>query len=329
MLRIIYWTKKSTTMKVVLLAAGKGKRLSPITEKLPKQMIKIVGKPILEHIIQYLAKHNFDDICIIIGHQSEQIKKYFGDGSNFGVKITYVYQKEQKGTAHATYLSKNFVGQDNFLLYLADTIIPNDLNNFLQKTSKNFDIEILSSDVNKEKSNSVGTISYKGDGLVTEILEKNNVDGVVLAWAGIALFKSNKIFKTIEELQPSIREEYEITDAINNLIQNGSQVRHHRYFSFIDAGTVKGLLDLQKFLLKEKKSELQSSSIILSNTVYIGENCKFGKNLTIGPFVSIGNNVIIEDNIIIQNSIILDNSRIDSNTKIMDSILFNENQIQD
>ena len=62
--------------------------------------------------LQYLIQQNFDNICIIIGHQSEQIKKYFGDGSNFGVKITYVYQKEQKGTAYATYLAKDFVGED-------------------------------------------------------------------------------------------------------------------------------------------------------------------------------------------------------------------------
>ena len=328
MLRIIYPTKNLITMKAVLLAAGKGKRLSPITEKLPKQMIKIAGKPILEYVIEYLIQLNFDNVCIIISPQSEQIKKYFGDGTNYGIKITYIYQKEQKGTAHATNLAKDFVGQDGFLLYLADTIIPNIHEDFLQKiTSNKFEVEILSSKITEEKSNSVGNILLDGD-LVTKITEKSITTGTKLGWGGIAFFKSNLIFKMIEKLNPSVTGEYEITDAMNDILLIEKKIRNHICTSFIDTGTLKGLLNLMRYLFVNKNdSPFKIDLPILSNPIYIGKNCKFGKNTIIGPVVSIGNNVSIGDNTIIKNSIILDDVIIPSNQKISDSILSNEHQL--
>ncbi len=314
-------------MKAVLLAAGVGTRLFPITSNLPKQMIKIVGKPILEYILEYLIQLNFDSICLVIGYNGEKIEEYFGDGSRYGIKIIYVYQIEQKGTANATYLAKDFVGQDGFLLYLADTIIPNSLEDFLQKIISNkFEIELLSSEIPKEKTDFVGNILINGD-LVTKISEKSELDNTKLGWAGIAFFKSNLIFKMIEKMNLSATGEYEITDAMNGILLE-KKIRNHKCASFIDTGTLKGLLSLMKFLLQKKKV-CHTIPILstISSPVYIGKNCKFGKNTIIGPMVSIGDNVNIGNNTIIKNSIILDGVLIPSNQKISDSVLSNDHQL--
>jgi len=308
-------------MKAVLLAAGKGVRLFPITKKLPKQMIKIAGKPILEYVIGDLAQNNFKDICIVIGHENNPIKDYFGDGSKFGVKITYVLQNEPKGTAHATFIARDFVGNDEFLLYLADTIITEELSSFVKNLQTDFDIKIISSKVSKEKSDSVGKIHFKEGNIVTKISEKSTSDSVILAWAGIAFFKSNQIFEIIEKLAPSIRNEYEIVDAFNNFIDEGKKINQFQCNSFIDTGTVKGLLDLQKFLFKKIKSKYSEK---YSPNMFIGDNCNIKNKFIIGPFVSIGNNVTIKNDITIQNSIIMDDVTINSNKIIKDSILFDD-----
>jgi len=314
-------------MKAVLLTAGKGERLFPITTNLPKQMISIAGKPILEYVIEHLIRLNFDNICLVIGHKGEKIEKYFGNGSRYGIKITYVYQRKQKGTAHATYLTKDFVGQDGFLLYLADTIIPSGLEDFLQKINPNkFEVELLSSAITQEKTKFVGNILINGD-LVTKISEKSRLDKTQLGWAGIAFFKSNLIFKMIEKLNPSATGEYEITDALNNILLE-KKIRNYICTSFIDTGTLKGLLNLMRFLFLDKKDAYFKTDLaILSNHIFVGDNCEFGKNTIIGPMVSIGDNVCIGNNTTIKNSIILDNVKIPSNQKISGSILSSEHQL--
>ena len=272
-------------------------------------------------MIDDLAQNNFQDICIVVGHENNQIKQYFGDGTKFGVKITYVLQNEQKGTAHATFLARDFIGNDEFLLYLADTIITEDLNNFLKNCQSGFDIKIVSSKVSKDESHSVGKIYFKNNDVVTKISEKSNSDSIILAWAGIAFFKSNQIFKIIEKLKISIRNEYDIVDAFNNFIEEGKKINQYQCNSFIDTGTVKGLLDLQQFLFKKTKSQNPEN-------IFIGNNCNIKNKFLIGQFVSVGDNVMIKNDISIQNSIIMDNVIINSNKIIKNSLLFDDYMIR-
>jgi len=305
-------------MKVVLLAAGKGERLYPITNEIPKQMIKIGGKPILEYILEKLISLNFNDICIVVGHNGVKIKQYFKDGARFGIKISYVFQQEQNGTANATYLAKDFVGNNPFLLYLADTIIPNDLEHFLQNvTFDNSDVTLLSSKISPNQTKSVGNILVN-DGIVKEISEKSQIEGTKFGWAGLAFFKSHLIFKTIENLHLSRTKEFEITEAIGNMLRDGKIIKNFQCSSFIDTGTLNGLCNLMKFLLKDNYETLSTQII---NPVYVGKNCKFGKNTKIGPQVSVGDNISIGENTILKNSIILDDTNILPNQKISYSIL--------
>jgi len=233
-------------MKAVLLAAGKGERLRPITLETSKQMIKIAGKPFLEYIINDLKKSGFDEICIVTGYLGNQIKDYFKDGSNFDVKIEYVTQEEQKGTAHALQCAKSFVGNDPFLVYLSDTIIPN-VDDYIKKMiDDKCEISILSSEIESETAN-IGNIKIK-DNFVTEITEKSGQSDSKLAWAGVAFFKNNSIFEILEDQKPSHTGEYEITESLNLALQKNHKVRNHTCHRFIDCGTPKGLEETSKYI---------------------------------------------------------------------------------
>ena len=160
-------------MKVILLAAGIGQRLQPITDDIPKPMIKIAGKPILEYILEDLLNFGFNDLCIVVGHEANQIKNYFSNWNKNSCSISFVTQNEYKGTAHAMYLAKDFVKNDPFLLYLADTIIPLDLNDKLSKMVSDVNsMSILSSKSFVNDSNSVGNVVVK-DNFVKSISEKS------------------------------------------------------------------------------------------------------------------------------------------------------------
>lgn len=315
-------------MKAVLLAAGRGQRLRPITNSIPKPMMPIAGKPFLEYVIDDITNIGFDDICIVIGHHGNQIKDYFGDGRKFNVQIQYVIQKEFKGTADATNCAKEFVNEDKFLLYLSDTIIPNIdlcLKNMLKNDSE---IDILSAKIPHDEITSAGAIELN-DGYVQKISEKPSQTSSNLVWAGVALFKSNFIFKIIENLESSFTGEYEITEAMNLAITHNKKIRNHLCDRYIDSGTVDGLIEATKFILGQKYTQSShsyaKSDVVLVEPFYIGKNCLIGNNVEIGPFASIGNNVKIGDNVKLKEAIILDGANVLPNQNIYKTIRSKEN----
>jgi NDP-sugar pyrophosphorylase family protein len=310
-------------LKVILLAAGLGKRLEPITSFMPKPMIPISGKPILEYIIDDLKKSGFTEFCLVIGHLGEKIRQYFGDGTKFNIKIYYVEQKTFSGTASATKLASFFVKGSPFLLYLADTIIPKNLGNYLHDMiTSNSEISILSSQINSSEIGNVGNIEVEND-YVSKITEKTLNSKSNLAWAGIAFFKNDFIFKMIEKLSPSQRGEFEITDAMNLVLDNNVNIGNFTCDGYVDAGTISGLLKLNKLILNLQQVIPQNFCKIHS-PVHIGNKSHIGKNVELGPFVSIGNNVTIGNNVQLENSLILNNSKIPSNQNISNSVIVDE-----
>jgi UDP-N-acetylglucosamine diphosphorylase / glucose-1-phosphate thymidylyltransferase / UDP-N-acetylgalactosamine diphosphorylase / glucosamine-1-phosphate N-acetyltransferase / galactosamine-1-phosphate N-acetyltransferase len=314
-------------MKAVLLAAGVGNRLFPITESLPKPMIKIAGKPILEYILEDLIAVGFDDFCIVMGYQSKQIKKYFEFWRKNSIHMTFVTQENLIGTANAIYCAKDFVKNENFLVYLSDTIISSDLQNILSKIiSDTSTISLISSNVYSNASNSVGNVVTKDD-LVTSLSEKLNDVSSNLAWAGLAFFKNSFIFEIIEKLNISQRGEYDITDAMNFAIQKNKQIKNYICKEFIDCGTTRGLLDGLKYILSKNSQFYEKNSSHSQNLVYMGKNCLIGKNTKIGPNVSLGDDVFVGNDVVITNSLIMDNTTIESNTQISNSIICGKNNL--
>jgi len=288
-------------------------------------MIKILGKPILEHIILELSKYDMNDFLIITGHLGQQIQTYFGNGEKFHVNISYIDQLDLKGTGHATQLAEDFIDNEEFLVYLADTLIP-DLDSFFSSLKhKEFEVDLISSFINPQQSKASGIISIEND-LVVELNEKPLEIKLPLSWAGVAVFKSKKIFEILKQTPISTRKELEITDAMHLMIKNGYLIKNHTCSRYFDSGTPKGLLDIMKYLLSDsilpKKSELAFIPPVFFSIPPI-----IGKNSKIGPFVSIGDNVSIGNDVEISNSLIIDNATINSGKKIDNCIVFGKSNI--
>jgi len=309
-------------MKAVLLAAGKGQRLSPISDKTSKLMIIIHGKPFLEYIINDLIDVGISEICIVVGNLGNQIRDYFGNGNNFGIKIEFVVQEKPLGTADALRYAEKFVGNNSFLLYLPDTILSDGLVTYFDKMIRtNSEIHLLASNVLKKNTSDVGTMEIDKNKVI-KINEKSCNASSNLAWAGIAFFKSNLIFKLINTLSLSTRGEYEITEAMNKIFDNNKEIEFQTSEKFIDLGTPKGLFEVMKFLLAQLPSTYKNiQNVSLIQPVFIGKNTTICKGCTIGPFVSIEENVKIKNNIKISNSFVLNNSNIKSLNDIEHKII--------
>ncbi|TFF87263.1 MAG: glucose-1-phosphate thymidylyltransferase [Promethearchaeota archaeon] len=343
---MINYFKKLMLMRAIILAAGEGKRLKPITSSLPKPMIPLAGKPLLEHTILGLKDAGINNILLIVGYKQDIIKDYFGKGLNkFNIKIEYKTQDEYLGTAHATNYAKDFIKGDPFLMMYGDLLVdPSIFKEVLQKFNQSKP-EGLISLLEVGNPEDYGIISLNSDGFVEKITEKPSPELNLgnLANAGIYVFKPI-IFEAIEKTEKSIRDEYEFTDSMDILINklNGNIVGYtikDRFWS--DIGLPWQLLDANKYLLEQMKGRILAKlekNVSISGNVfvgkdtiihsgsyiqgpcYIGENNIIGPNAFIRPDTSIGNNCHIGISEI-KNSIILSNTNIPHFNYIGDSII--------
>jgi bifunctional UDP-N-acetylglucosamine pyrophosphorylase/glucosamine-1-phosphate N-acetyltransferase len=332
-------------MKAVILAAGKGKRLRPITSTRPKPMIPLSGKPLLEHNIMNLKSAGITEILLIVGYKQESIKKYFGNGSKYNIRIEYITQEQYMGTANATAYAKNFVKDDSFLLLYGDILVEGDVFKEINNLFKEKNPEGLISLIQVENPSEYGIIALDHNNYVKNIKEKPLPELHLgnLANAGIYVF-SSKIFQAIDMTQKSVRNEYEFTDSMKILIEDlkgkivGYQI-NEKFWS--DIGLPWQILEANKYLLDkiERKTEgkieenvhvtgkvsIGKDTVVKSGTyikgpVFIGENCKIGPNSYIRPYTSIGNNCHVGMSEI-KNSIIYANSAIPHFNYVGDSII--------
>jgi len=333
-------------MKAVILAAGKGKRLRPITATRPKPLIPIAGKPLMEHSILGLIDAGIDELLLVVGYKEEMIKAYFrGDKEKFDIKINYITQEKYLGTAHATGYAKDFVRDDDFLLIYGDLLVDSKIFKRLIHKFKTTPCEGLVSLIEVNNPQNYGIISLDSNGFVEKITEKPSPDLNLgnLANAGIYLFKSN-IFKAIEQTEKSIRGEYEFTDSMEILL-NQMDGRIYGYninnFYWNDIGLPWQLLDANKYILDNQKGKILGkveknafisgetyigeATIIKSGTYiqgpcYIGNNCLIGPNAFIRPYTSIGDNCHIGMSET-KNSLIFSNTAVPHFNYIGDSIV--------
>ena len=228
-------------MKAIILSAGKGFRLKSLEQNLPKGLVPINGKPMLEIIIDDLKSIGFTEILIVVGYKSDNIIQYFGDGTKFGITITYATQKKQIGTANALLQAKSFVENDPFLVHLGDAINPNALKNiFIKMLESKSEISILASPIKNSRNKLVGNIEIENNHVV-RIAEKTSIKNANFFWAGVAFFKNNKIFQKLTLLKPSHTGEFEITDALNELLLDDIIMDSYICEKSIDAGTITGI----------------------------------------------------------------------------------------
>jgi len=333
-------------MKAVILAAGEGKRLRPITSSRPKPMIPLLGKPLLEHTILGLKNVGIDQFLLIVGYKKEIIKEYFEKASHqLKVKIEYITQEEYLGTAHAAGYTKDFIKDEDFLMMYGDLFVdPEIFRVILQKYREN-SYEGLITLLKVDNPQDYGIIKLNSKDLVEKIIEKPlpEQNAGNLANAGIYIFKQS-IFKAIERTQKSIRNEYEFTDSMQILINEfGGKIigcTINNYF-WNDIGLPWQLFEANKFLLDGTKNQIfgeieenvkiqgnvyigkgttVKSGSCIQGPCYIGEKNVIGPNAFIRPYTSIENNCHIGMSEV-KNSIILSNTSVPHFNYVGDSIL--------
>ena len=333
-------------MKGIILHGGHGTRLRPLTHTGPKQLLPIANKPMSEYCVEAIRDCGISEIAIIIGGiGSNKVKEYYGDGSKFNVNITYIEQDKPKGIAHAINLCKEFIQNEKFLVFLGDNIIQKSINDISQKfESSDNDALILLCKV--ENPEQFGIADVKENKIV-KIMEKPKNPPTNLAVTGI-YFLTSKIFDIFSRLKPSWRNELEITDALQMMLEEKNRVDFEMITDYWkDTGTPGDIIHANGEILKNMKSyffgakedgaefsgnvmvgrgsKISGSSKILGPCI-IGENCIIGPTVILGPNVSIGDNSKLSycD---IKNSIVMKNCCIDSPMKIINSILASNSRI--
>tara|TARA_Y100001936_G_C16061969_1_gene664665 strand:+ start:843 stop:1907 length:1065 start_codon:yes stop_codon:yes gene_type:complete len=332
-------------MKGIILHGGHGTRLRPLTHTGPKQLLPIANKPMSEYCLKSIIETGITEIAIIIGGVgSDKVKEYYGNGEQFGVKISYIEQDEPKGIAHAIRLCKDFIRNEKFLVFLGDNIIQKSIVEFTERFKKsNFDSTVLLCEV--DNPSRFGIAEVKNEKII-KILEKPKVPPSNLAVTGIYLL-TPKIFDVIDNLKPSWRNELEITDALDDLLKENDNISYEIITDYWkDTGTPEDIIHANGEIIKkmteyseEKYEEFNvsgklivgknckiDSNVIIKGPVIIGDNCKIEHGAIIGPNASIGDDSQISKCQII-NSIVMKNCKINSNQKITNSIIANNSDI--
>jgi UDP-N-acetylglucosamine diphosphorylase/glucosamine-1-phosphate N-acetyltransferase len=327
-------------MDAVILAAGEGTRLRPLTSTRPKPMLPVGGKTILEWGLEALAAGGVDKAVIVVGYKKEVISGFFGK-EYAGIKIEYVEQKEQLGTAHAISMAEGKVSGD-FYVMNGDLLVTNSLiEKFLgdHKKAKSHNSMCL---VKAEDPKQFGIVELKGS-LVKGIEEKPEKPKSDHANAGIYIF-GQEIFDAIRKVKKSARLEYEITDAIEMLIAKERMCGFLVGGTWMDIGRQWDLLAANEIILKDmkagidKKADIEPYAVLkgkvhvgkgtvirsgsyIEGPCYIGENCTIGPNCYIRPSTFIRDKVHIGNAVEVKNSIIMSNTNVGHLSYVGDSII--------
>ncbi len=332
-------------MKGVLLHGGFGTRLRPLTHTGPKQLIHIAGKPVSQWALEDLRDSGIREIAIILGELApERVIEYYGDGSRFGVNITYIYQGYPYGLAHAVYITKEYVKDEPFVVYLGDNVLVEGINAYVNKFLENADSAAMVLLTKVPDPQRFGVAEFDEKGRLKRLIEKPKNPPSNYALVGIYFFRPPYIFEVIEELKPSWRGELEITDAIQKLLDKGLKVDYAIVRGWWkDTGTPEDILEANRLLLDYKyrdsivKGEIDDNTKI-EGRVYIGHNTKIidsvirgpayignnniiGPGAYIGPYTSIGDNCRIS-NVELENSVLMDNVILENlEQRIVDSLI--------
>lgn len=342
-------------MKGLILSGGAGTRLRPITHTSAKQLVPIANKPILFYGIEDMARAGISEIGIVTGQTAEEVEAAVGDGSRFGVQITYIHQPEPLGLAHCVLIAKDFLGDDDFVMYLGDNMLEEDLTSFVESFERAQDLkrqpqllegadgqeapaaQILLCPVPDPSRFGVATINEAGH--VTELVEKPSEPVSDLALVGVYLF-TPAIHEAVAAIEPSDRGELEITDAIQWLIDAGLVVSHEILRGWwLDTGKKDPLLESNRRVLESLTGDIRGSvdensavdgMVILEQgaklinsqvrgPVVIGAGATI-ENSYVGPYTSLADECVVRDSEV-ENSVVLERSVISGIPRLVDSLI--------
>jgi len=324
-------------MKAIILAAGEGVRMRPLTYTRPKVMLPLANKPILEHLLIQAKKTGITDYIFVVGYHDEQVRDYFDDGEQWKVNIKYCTQRKQSGTADAVKMAEGLV-DGNFLLVNGDAIVTS------QDIRKIMGAEYTSLGVIEvEDARDLGVVELS-EGKIVHIYEKTAESPSHVVNAGVYLFTPD-IFGAISRTPKSPRGEYEITDSLQLMIDEGRDIGYQEISYWLNLSYPWDLLPANEYLLKGiesrtlgeiegnvvmkgqvsigKNTIVRSGSYIVGPVV-IGQNCDIGPNCYIRPYTSIGDGCHIGSAVEVKNSIIMRGSKIPHHNYVGDSIIGEE-----
>jgi glucose-1-phosphate thymidylyltransferase len=334
-------------VKGLILAGGHGTRLRPLTFTGNKHMIPIANKPMLSYALDNLAKAGITEIGIVLGPINEGVKETIGDGSRLGVNVTYINQPDPKGLAHALLLSEYYIKDEPFVMHLGDNLLKHGIAPILD-TYRNEGTDSVICVTPVKNSQQYGIVELDSSGRISRLVEKPLKSKSNLALVGVYLFNYS-IFEAARNIKPSWRNEFEITDAIQNLSDRGKKIGV-KYVDgwWKDTGKPEDLLEANQLVLDDMiptingfsdessrilgKVSIGERTIIRSNTtikgpVIIGTNCEIGPNVYVGPYTSIGDNVRIISGEV-EGSIIMDTVLIDCKKRIVNSIIGRQSRLE-
>jgi glucose-1-phosphate thymidylyltransferase len=325
-------------MKGLIPSGGKGTRLRPITHTSAKQLVPVANKPVLFYGLEALVAAGIRDIGIVVGDTQAEIRAAVGDGSRFGARVQYIEQDAPRGLAHAVLISESFIDGEPFVVYLGDNLLNRGINRFVEEFAREKPAaQILLTRVPDPQMFGVAELLH---GRVVRLVEKPKEPKSDLALVGVYMFGSD-VFESVKRIKPSFRNELEITDAIQDLIDRGLDVRPHLVEGWWkDTGKLEDMLEANRLILDtierriegvvdaesrvEGKVVIEAGAVIersvVRGPVLIGAGARVS-GAYVGPFTSIGNDVVLRDTEI-EHSIVLEGAVItDLANRIEDSLI--------
>jgi glucose-1-phosphate thymidylyltransferase len=333
-------------MKALILAGGAGTRLRPITHTSAKQLVPVANTPILFYGIDAMVHAGITEIGVIVGDTRAEVMEALGDGSRFGAHITFIPQDDPLGLAHCVLIAREFLGADDFVMYLGDNLLEQDLSAFVQaftQARQGADApraQILLKQVPDPHRFGIATLN--GDGNVVQLVEKPADPPSDLALVGVYLFDPT-IHDAVAAIAPSARGELEITDAIQWLIDQGHRVRCELLTGWwIDTGKLTPLLEANRLLLERLERRIDGTvdeTSVLDGRVVVDAGAEIVRSTIRGP-VAIGPGTRIVDSFIgpfsaigahcevinseVEHSVIMESSVIRDIPRLEDSLIGRE-----
>jgi glucose-1-phosphate thymidylyltransferase len=328
-------------MKALILAGGAGTRLRPITHTSAKQLVPVANKPILFYGLEQMAEAGIVEVGMVVGDTAEEIRAAVGDGSTWGLKVTYIPQDAPLGLAHCVLIAKEFLGNEDFVMYLGDNLLRQGVKAFVDRfesDGRSHSVaQILLARVPDPQRFGVAEIAPSGE--VVRLVEKPDNPPSDLALVGVYLFGPT-IHDAVRAIEPSARGELEITDAIQWLLDNGHRVAHQVVDGWwIDTGKLDALLEGNRLILEtldqridgavDVESRIEGRVVVCEGAEVVASTIRgpaiIGRGTRIehsfvGPFTSIAERCVVLRSEI-EHSVILEDSRIVDIPRVEDSLI--------
>jgi glucose-1-phosphate thymidylyltransferase len=325
-------------VKGLILSGGKGTRLRPLTYTSAKQLVPVANKPVLFYGIEAIANAGIREIGIVVGDTQAEIRAAVGDGSRWGIRVEYIEQDAPRGLAHAVKISEPFIGRDPFVMYLGDNLLNKGITHFVQEFDREKPAaQILLTRVPDPQMFGVAELK---NGKVVRLVEKPKEPIGDLALVGVYMF-GPQVFESVNRIKPSFRNELEITDAIQDLIDRGLTVHPHLVEGWWkDTGKLEDMLEANRLILEtfeqridgivDAESRVEGKVVIeagariersvIRGPAIIGKDARI-IHAYVGPFTSIMSDVEVQDTEI-EHSIVLEGSCLrDLSNRVIDSLI--------